>query len=163
MLALANSYDNVAATLLQHPDINIDVKSDQGTTPLMLACKNGAVRSTGLLIAKGSFGINQQDARGYTALMHATENRHQELVGCLLRLPNINVDLKEQFGRTARQLQDQYRFMPPTSSHSTGSPRPVLPYNPRAASADSMRSLPYTPSLYSLVAESAQAPRSQNS
>ncbi|KAH6891559.1 ankyrin repeat-containing domain protein, partial [Coprinopsis sp. MPI-PUGE-AT-0042] len=149
ILALSDGHDAVVAALLRHPDIDIKVRDHREMTPLMLACKKGMVESTKLILARDSFNINEQDAKGYTALMHATENGHQELVDHLLCIPDIDLDLKQQFGLTAGQLREGIPYMPPIPSESypTGvEPQPAIPHNTRTR--DSTTSLPNTESLY---------------
>ncbi|KAH6886528.1 ankyrin repeat-containing domain protein [Coprinopsis sp. MPI-PUGE-AT-0042] len=105
MLALENKHDALAAQLLQRADIDIRMRVWYGWTPLMIACLHGLRESARLLLEKDPSVINlQRDGYGRTALMHAAQNGHQDIVESLLRHPDIRVDVKDLRSRTAAQL-----------------------------------------------------------
>ncbi|KAH6902872.1 hypothetical protein BKA70DRAFT_1516985 [Coprinopsis sp. MPI-PUGE-AT-0042] len=53
-----------------------------------------------LLLIDAGLGINEQDARGFTALMHAVQGSFLGATQALLQLENVDVNLENREGRT---------------------------------------------------------------
>lgn len=78
---------------------NINIKTKNGTTPLMLAAMKGHVATVKLLIDNGAF-VNAKNKFGVTALMYAAlENRRDAVAVLLDRGAKIN--LRSKKGKTA--------------------------------------------------------------
>ena len=68
---------------------------------LCLAAKSGRVEEVSALL-KDNFGldVNWGDCKRWTALHHASEEGHAEVVKLLLAHPNINVNALDAFGES---------------------------------------------------------------
>lgn len=64
-----------------HPDV--DIRSKNGTTPLMLACGVGNQRAALMLIKAGA-DVNAESDMMYTALHEAVRRRAPAIVSCLV-------------------------------------------------------------------------------
>lgn len=81
----------------------VDVRSDQGATPLMNAVQAASMESTKLLLDRGA-DANARDGRGFTALHRAAEMGLADIVRLLLdRGATVEVDAE---GRTPRSLAE---------------------------------------------------------
>ena len=86
--------------LLLEKGANVHIRRPkQRDTPLMLAASLGSPESVRLLIQAGA-RINEQDFRGYTALMHAVQ-RSDEVAVRLLLQHGARWDLRNNAGQTA--------------------------------------------------------------
>ena len=70
--------------LIEHPDIDINMQSSTGTTPLILACYYGLIDFVKLLVIKPIIKINAKDINGNTALIYPTIFNCEEIVLLLL-------------------------------------------------------------------------------
>eukprot|EP00941_MAST-03F_sp_MAST-3F-sp1_P005468 g5468.t1 len=83
-------------------DIDLDVQTTSGFTPLMLACQNGATEVARFLISKGA-NVNIRDKRGYTALLLAAQNGEAELMQVLL-YAGADKTVMDERGRDAKKI-----------------------------------------------------------
>ena len=81
---------------------------DNDTTPLIIASSLGDVNAVKMLLEdvnknyylKGSFDINHQDKYGYTALLAACKDGHEQVVQILLATKGIDFNTKSKSGHT---------------------------------------------------------------
>jgi ankyrin repeat protein len=91
-LSLAAKWQNaeVAAVLLNHPGIQVNLSDDDGVTPLMAAAKSGPPDCQGpsqvvsLLLNKPEIQVHLRDDNGMSALTYAASEGHDGVVGPLL-------------------------------------------------------------------------------
>ena len=97
MYASYIGHDNIVNLLLSQDSIDVNVKSSPSggreVTALMLAasCGNEAISTS--LLQRGA-DVNGRDKKGWTALFHATNGNHDNLVKLLLR-NGANLDCTE--------------------------------------------------------------------
>ena len=72
----------------------------QAAQQFMQAVRAGNLRAVNRLIAKGA-DVNLQDENGYTPLMKAADQGHENIVRMLLAAPGIDVNLQNNNGKTA--------------------------------------------------------------
>ncbi|KAI6654558.1 Ankyrin-3-like [Oopsacas minuta] len=103
--AAENGFLNEICTMLES-EIDVDVKDDNGYTPLMLAANRGRVDVVELFY-RNRADVNVRSNRGWTAIMLATKNNDRRMISLLLQngailagsaLTNmINQDEKEAY------------------------------------------------------------------
>jgi len=90
----------LVVSLLSKNNVDPNFQEEQtGTTPLILACKNGHLGVVSLLLEK-NVNINTQENYGDTALIKACRCRHKDIVSLLLE-KNANPDIRDVDGITA--------------------------------------------------------------
>ena len=72
----------------------------------MGASMNGNLEVVKVLLDRGAH-VNQQDAAGQTALMHASQGNYPQVAGLLLSR-GAKTEIKDQFGRTALTIATIY-------------------------------------------------------
>ena len=97
--AVERNHADVVELLLDNINIQVDIKLQNGLTPLRKACYNRNLKIAGLLLAKGA-DVNAQDNYGYSPLWEAVKNNHLDVVKWLLDQRGIQVDLKKNNGWT---------------------------------------------------------------
>lgn len=86
MYAAIRNHMEIARILLGRRDVRVDAESDNGTTALMLAAREGHLPMVLLLLEHGA-DPNRRSKAGVTALDLARANGRQEVVEILERLP----------------------------------------------------------------------------
>jgi ankyrin repeat protein len=101
-LAAEHGHAAIVARLLAMPGINANVVDSEGFTALMIASYKGhATTVEHLLTFPEIVEVNLQDEEGFTALMMAVQEGHIAIVARLLAVPGINVNLRNDFEKTA--------------------------------------------------------------
>ena len=100
MWAAMSGQEGVVELLLGHSDINLEARSQGGTTALLLAAAHGYPQVVQQLLARGA-DTALVDNGGYTPLMFAAMGGQEEVVALILSQPNINLEARSQGGRTA--------------------------------------------------------------
>ncbi|XP_065368286.1 uncharacterized protein Gasz [Calliphora vicina] len=98
--------DKMAKLLLQHGAI-INVADKYGTTPFMLACKNGLTNIVRLMIKEVSF--DAFDNQGCTPIFHAIENNRGDIVKILVD-EGVNYKIANRKGYTPIQVAQFHGF-----------------------------------------------------
>lgn len=107
VIASLNGHENIVRFLLKIPDININIKTNNGTTALIAAADplKGTVHSSEnimkMLLQMPDINVNDQDNDGSTALMLAARRSNFEIVNLLLKIPTIDINAQEKSGWTA--------------------------------------------------------------
>ncbi|KAK4314139.1 hypothetical protein Pmani_014558 [Petrolisthes manimaculis] len=97
--AVYYNHPTIVDALIKRGDFDINIKSNNSYTALMLAVRNGDVKMVTKLIDNGA-KVNPQDEKGYTALMLAVRNGQVSMVTKLLNA-GADVNLQDETGRTA--------------------------------------------------------------
>ncbi len=92
---------DIVKLLLDHPDIDINIRDSLGWSALMRAAQERNTEIVELLLEKPNIDVNTKNHDGSTALTIAALNGYKEIVKMLLRHPNINVNLQNIDGFTA--------------------------------------------------------------
>ncbi|KAI8124799.1 hypothetical protein FF38_11306 [Lucilia cuprina] len=98
--------DKMAKLLLQHGAI-INVADKYGTTPFMLACKNGHTNIVRLMLDEVSF--DAFDNQGCTPIFHAIENNRSDIVKLLVEA-GVNYKIANRKGYTPIQVAQFHGF-----------------------------------------------------
>ena len=99
-LQLAAEANHVAMVkLLLERNLDVAAVSDGGWTALHNAAQNGHARVVDVLL-KAHANVNAELSNGMTPLHWAAFNGHQVVVELLLARPEINLRVKDSFGRT---------------------------------------------------------------
>tara|TARA_R110002050_G_scaffold18127_1_gene53002 strand:- start:260 stop:712 length:453 start_codon:yes stop_codon:yes gene_type:complete len=105
-VACSENQPSIIKLLLSHPDIDVNVTTSSGTTPLMLAitwCHEDNILQD--MIADDRFDINMQNNSGETCLMLAAQCwRKSHVVRALLQRSTIDLDIKNISDETALDL-----------------------------------------------------------
>jgi ankyrin repeat protein len=89
LLVAANESNYVEVLYLTDHGANVNVKNDNGITPLMFACMNGNLDVVSVLIHMGA-DLNLKNEKGQTALMISIENNHYYV---MIELFNSEADI----------------------------------------------------------------------
>ena len=87
--------------LLSCANINVNLKSDRGITPLMKAVAYEDGEITRLLLAHGDIQVNIRGEKGRTALHFGATQRNAEALRLLLAQEDIQVNIRDNRGSTA--------------------------------------------------------------
>jgi ankyrin repeat protein len=113
-LAAMNSNVNIVKLLLEHPNIDVNIRDVDGWTVLMRVCKYNTysnIEIVKLLLKHPNIDVNIQDVDGWTALIVAVDNNIQsniEIIKLLLEHPDINVNIKDVDGWNALMTASKY-------------------------------------------------------
>ncbi|OWT43365.1 NB-ARC and ankyrin domain protein [Pochonia chlamydosporia 170] len=94
--------------LLVSDKVNIDVKDNNGRTPLSCAAQFGREAVVKMLLKMGTVDINAKDKRGETPLLLAAQSGHNAVVKLLLETGKVDINAKGTNGQTPllRAAQD---------------------------------------------------------
>ncbi|KAJ2977210.1 hypothetical protein NUW58_g7879 [Xylaria curta] len=76
----------------------INFKTPNGSTPLMMAARNGHADAVRLLLEIGKAEADLQGRFGQTPLSHAAERGYQDIVQLLLNIGKVKADLPDKIG-----------------------------------------------------------------
>jgi ankyrin repeat protein len=96
--ASENGQEVIAKLLLATDGVDVDLKNNDGWTPLQLATRNGHEAVVKLLLEKGA-ELESKDNYGQTPLSYATKNGHEAVVKLLLE-KGTELESKDNGGRT---------------------------------------------------------------
>lgn len=102
IMAVRNGHANVAALLIKH-NANIDLPDTSGNTPLHHAAAYGWLECVQLLIKYGA-DPSPENAWKSTPISIAMQKNHLAIVKELITAEDINVDSKDDEGRTLLAL-----------------------------------------------------------
>lgn len=102
-IALREPSPRVARELIAWPHTDVNIRTDQGETPLMLAALTNQLELARLLIARGA-DVNQT---GWTPLHYAATNGHLEMIGLLLD-NSAYIDAESPNGSTPLMMAARY-------------------------------------------------------
>ena len=77
-----DGHAQLAQLLIHELDADVDLQNANGETPLMLACKNGNLRTATCLL-ENEASPNLEDINGNTALHYASMHGHVKCIECL--------------------------------------------------------------------------------
>jgi ankyrin len=97
------SNNNVPSPVDSPKQIDTEMRTSDGLTPLLQACHEGHVEVVKCLIDHGC-NLQATCRYGYTALHIASMNNHRDIVELLLSMLVINIDQKGDEGMTALHL-----------------------------------------------------------
>ena len=92
-------YDDILRTLIDAPDVNLNLRTETGHTPLHAAANNGRAASARLLIDAGA-NINISDKYQQTALHLAAYFGYDDIVDALIKRPDVNLNVRNKDGNT---------------------------------------------------------------
>ena len=98
-MAACNGYNDIVDALIKRPDMNLNVRNENGDTPLNVAADNGRAASARLLIDAGA-DINIPDKYQQTALHMAACNGYNDIVDALIKRPDMNLNVRNENGDT---------------------------------------------------------------
>ncbi|XP_013111678.2 POTE ankyrin domain family member B [Stomoxys calcitrans] len=98
--------EKIAKILLLHGAV-VNVADKYGTTPFMLACKNGHTKVVKLLLKEVSF--DAVDNQGCTPIFHAIENNRADIVKILIDA-GVNYTIANKKGYTPIQVAQFHGF-----------------------------------------------------
>ena len=79
---------------------NLNKAASVATMSLVKLCEDGDLEEVKAALQRG-VDVNTKDEDGETGLMVAVENNHNSVVELLLKTPNIDVNLKSDWGNCA--------------------------------------------------------------
>jgi ankyrin repeat protein len=102
IVAAGKGRDDIVQSLLMDKTIDLNIKDEDGFSPLMAAAGGGHTAIVQALLNKGA-EVNTKNLNGETALMWATMFGHYDTVKILLA-KGAEVNAKNMNGKTARAL-----------------------------------------------------------
>ena len=100
-LAASNGYDDILRALIDAPDVNLNLRTETGHTPLHLAVEHVRTRSVRLLIDAGAdINIHISGNDQFTALHIAAHFGHDDIVRALIDAPDVNLNSRDEYGNT---------------------------------------------------------------
>ena len=102
--AYLSNYDQVINVIMNGADINI--KNENGITPLMYASKNGSLDIVSELVYLGA-DLDIRNDNGETALIIAVQNGHVKIATNLINA-NANIYLVDNDGKNAETYFNQF-------------------------------------------------------
>lgn len=100
MIALENSKKESSAYLLNQSP-NVSLKDYLGNTSLHYACNSGLDAESKKIVFLGG-AANAVNSKSETPLTLAARNKNEELVEYFLAMSGIKIDIKDNFGKSAR-------------------------------------------------------------
>ena len=104
--AVAKGSLDLTKELLAHAKIKENIQDNSGNTPLHIAVKSGHTKIVEFLMAekrRKRFKINQRNKSGFTPLHFAAHFGHLAITHALLKHPDIDVRITDNWDLTARQ------------------------------------------------------------
>lgn len=105
---MAIENDKVLPIIYFKPLIEINIKNDEGMTPLIYACEMNKETTTYYLISNGA-DLNAQDNSGKTALHRAAHNGNTKLVRRLVAR-GANLEIRDEDGARPIEIAMHSRF-----------------------------------------------------
>ncbi|SCO24412.1 unnamed protein product [Fusarium fujikuroi] len=99
-ISAKHGYEAVVKLLLDNPDLDPDVKDEEGQTPLSWAVRNRHKAIVKLLLFTGKVDPEVRDKGGRTLLSLAAENGDEAIVKLLLKTGKVDPSAKDRYGRT---------------------------------------------------------------
>jgi len=87
--------------LLDVPNIDVNIQSNEGVTALMLAADNNRIECLDLLLKLPHLNCNLQSSSGSTSLIKACSKNYKDCVKLLLEREDIDVNLRDNEGYSA--------------------------------------------------------------
>ena len=78
--ACRNGANFIVASLLTHPDIDVNQPGEVGFTPFMMSCFDGFIPCVRLLLKDSRVKVNEPDKYGYTPLFWAARDGHVDII-----------------------------------------------------------------------------------
>ena len=91
--------DKEAVRILLENSTDYNMVNEKGQTPLHYAATSGDVSTIEALLETDQFDVNDQDARGHSALYHAVMYNNYKAIDCLIR-HGAKIDLIDKKGAT---------------------------------------------------------------
>jgi len=78
--ACQNGHYSIVSILLTHPDIDVNLGTDDEETPFFWACYSGSTSCVRLLLKDARVKVNEPDDDGYTPLLWAATSGHLDII-----------------------------------------------------------------------------------
>ena len=108
MVACYEGHKDIVELLLNYSKRSIDLnaKDDNGATAFSIACHSGHIGIVQLFLnhSHQSINLNEKDDAGFTGLMWACFRGHKDAVELLLDNSNIELNARNNYGKTAFML-----------------------------------------------------------
>lgn len=98
---LREADDRIVQLLLDHPEIDPNVRDRDGKTLLQKTIKNGSLRIFRILVKHSRVDVNLQDENGETIQMHLIKKKMTRFAISLGKSPNLDPNLRDKKGETA--------------------------------------------------------------
>ena len=100
LLAAKSGHAFIISAFLRRPDVDLNLTTGHGQTPLSLAAENGHSEIVEMLLTQDDVDVNMQDLDSQTPLGWAVFNGHTTVVANLVRNPKVRLDIRDVEGRT---------------------------------------------------------------
>ena len=100
-MAASYGYVEVVKVMLEHPDVNVNTRSQERTTPLIIAAFKGHEAVVQVLLKDPRIDPNLRDDASATALLKASLRGHAGVVKLLLLEDQLEVNVQDDRGWTA--------------------------------------------------------------
>ena len=97
--------------LIEKEHVDKDMRGNNATTPLLIACECGFLPIIEYLISKGA-NIYAHNGSGKCSIHCATEFNQLSIIQYLIEKQNVNIDIKSPFGYSPLHIACQKGFLP---------------------------------------------------
>jgi len=73
-IASARGYDSIVSILLAHPNVDVNQKDNNGSTPFLWACRSGKTSCVRLLLKDQRVTVDERNIYGHTSLWYAAKD-----------------------------------------------------------------------------------------
>ena len=98
--ALKIGHEATLELMLERDDVDVNLKDENGVTPLLWAIAKGHESMVRLLLERDDVDVNLKDENGATPLSWAIAKGHESVVRLLLERDDVDVNLKDENGVT---------------------------------------------------------------
>jgi len=107
MVAALRNYNGVVELLLSTPGIQVNAKTEFGTTALHEACDGGSLASLALIVKSPGVQFNERDDYGWTPIMRAIWRRQTQAILQMAAVPDVCLDVRDEEGRSLEEIANQ--------------------------------------------------------
>ena len=104
MVATWENHDRVVELLLSTPGIQVNAKTEFGTTALQYACHRGSLASLALIVKSPGVQLNERNNYGWTPIMFAIGSRQTQAVLQMAAVLDVCLDVKDKKGRSLDEI-----------------------------------------------------------
>jgi len=107
MVAAFENHNGVVELLLSTQGIQVNAKTEHGSTALHYACLSGSLASLALIVKSPGVQLNERDNSGCTPIMLAIRARQTQAVLQMAAVPDVCLDVKDKEGRSLEAIANR--------------------------------------------------------
>ena len=104
MVAALGNHSGVVELLLSTQGIQVNAKTEYGTTALHKACNSGSLAIIALIVKSPGVLLNERNNFGDTPIMLAISARHTQAVLQMAAVPDVCLDVRDDQDRSLEEI-----------------------------------------------------------